>query len=334
MDRDDTPIFEGHSALSPEARRHRAIARAAHLVAPAETSGRRSHALVIARRVATGVYSDGFIHAGNFAYMALLSLFPFFIAATAIFSAIGEQGERAALIDAILSALPRSVASELGPVAHDVVRARQGWLLWVGAAFGLWTTSSLIETIRDILNRSYGTRPVRAFWQYRLDSIGVTFASVVLLLVALGAQVAISAVQQLIGTFLPGLDGFFAGLLYSRIIAALTLFGSLYLLFVSLTPHAYQGRHYPKWPGALFVTTWWTLLIFLMPLVLGSIFKYNLTYGSLAGVMITLFFFWLVGLGIVVGAELNAALAVAPEERLLGAKARAGQEEARMEQGG
>ena len=31
--------------------------------------------------------------------------------------------------------------------------------------------------------------------------------------------------------------------------------------------------------------------------------------------MIALFFFWLVGLGVVVGAELNAALAVSPEER-------------------
>jgi membrane protein len=35
--------------------------------------------------------------------------------------------------------------------------------------------------------------------------------------------------------------------------------------------------------------------------------------------MIALFFFWLVGLGMVVGAELNAALAESPEEQdLLG----------------
>ena len=44
-------------------------------------------------------------------------------------------------------------------------------------------------------------------------------------------------------------------------------------------------------------------------------FSYDLTYGSLAGVMISLFFFWLVGFGMVVGAELNAALAESPEER-------------------
>jgi membrane protein len=49
--------------------------------------------------------------------------------------------------------------------------------------------------------------------------------------------------------------------------------------------------------------------------VLRSFFSYDLTYGSLAGIMIALFFFWLVGLGMVVGAELNAALAESPEER-------------------
>jgi membrane protein len=32
-----------------------------------------------------------------------------------------------------------------------------------------------------------------------------------------------------------------------------------------------------------------------LPVLLRSLFTYDLTYGSLAGVMIALFFFWLVG---------------------------------------
>jgi membrane protein len=44
--------------------------------------------------------------------------------------------------------------------------------------------------------------------------------------------------------------------------------------------------------------------------VLRQFFTYDLTYGSLAGAMVTLLFFWLVGLGLVIGAELNAALAL------------------------
>jgi membrane protein len=54
----------------------------------------------------------------------------------------------------------------------------------------------------------------------------------------------------------------------------------------------------------------------LLPMVLRSFFTYDLTYGSLAGIMVALFFFWLVGLGVVIGAELNAALAETPEEEI------------------
>src|SRR3546814_6941664 len=51
----------------------------------------------------------------------------------------------------------------------------------------------------------------------------------------------------------------------------------------------------------------------LLPKVLGMLGSYSLTYGGLAGVIIVLLFFFIVGLGLVVGAELNAALAETPE---------------------
>ena len=44
--------------------------------------------------------------------------------------------------------------------------------------------------------------------------------------------------------------------------------------------------------------------------------NYDLAYGSLAGVMVALIFFYLVGLGMVTGAQLNAALANATENGL------------------
>ena len=51
----------------------------------------------------------------------------------------------------------------------------------------------------------------------------------------------------------------------------------------------------------------------LLPVLLGSLGGYDLTYGSLAGVIIALIFFFVIGLGVVIGAELNAALADTPE---------------------
>ena len=59
----------------------------------------------------------------------------------------------------------------------------------------------------------------------------------------------------------------------------------------------------------MLITAWWLGTVELMPHVLRLRGGYDLTYGSLAGVMIALIFFFMVGLGVVAGAELNAALA-------------------------
>ncbi len=266
------------------------------------------------KRAGVGVYNDGFIHAGNLAYLAVVSIFPFFITAAALFSLIGEESERAATINAILFALPPVVGDVIAPVARTVVESRSGWLLWGGGLIGLWTVGSLVETVRDILRRAYGTRPTKAFWHYRLVSTGIILAAVILLMLSLIAQFLIGAAQEVIAAWVPQLYDALDRLAWSRIVPAAGLYVSLYLIFYTLTPAAYRKRRYPKWPGALITTVWWVATAATLPPLLRSVFTYDLTYGSLAGIMIALFFFWLVGLGMVMGAELNAALAETPEE--------------------
>lgn len=295
---------------TPEGRRRAALR---HQVK--EKVGPGTQFFGILKRVVIGTYNDGFIHAGNLAYMAMLAIFPFFILGSAIFTLVGEDGDRAAAIDTILLGLPPVVGNVIEPVARNVVDSRNGWLLWAGAAFGLWTVGSLIETIRDILRRAYGTEATLSFLRYRLLSSGVIIGAVVLLMVSLLLQVMIGAITQAVATTSPWLTDLLSSLALSRFVPALGLFGSIYLLFYSLTPAHYRLRRYPKWPGALAVTVWWVSVTLALPPVLANMFTYDLTYGSLAGAMIALFFFWLVGLGMVVGAQLNAALAETPEER-------------------
>lgn len=315
MSANDLPSEEEREvqSLSPEARRQHAATLRGRVV---ERVGPGTRAWEVAKRTAVGTFNDGFIHAGNLAYLAMFSIFPFFILGAALFSLVGEESDRAASINAILVTLPPSVGNVIEPVARDVINSRSGWLLWAGAAVALWTVGSLIETIRDILRRAYGTKLTHAFWKYRLFSSGVILGAVLLLMLSLIAQIAIGAAQQVIEAYFPDLVDRISDLRLSRIIPALGLFGSLYLIFYTLTPSRYRARRYPKWPGVLFTTVWWILVTTLLPLVLRSFFTYNLTYGSLAGIMIALFFFWLVGLGVVIGAELNAALAETPEEEM------------------
>jgi len=81
------------------------------------------------------------------------------------------------------------------------------------------------------------------------------------------------------------------------------------MLFYSVTPGKYRRTRSRKWPGALFTTIWWVGMTSGLPFVLGQLGGYDLTYGSMAGVVVMLLFFYLIGLGLVFGAHLNAALA-------------------------
>ena len=89
------------SPESPEARRKKLASAKAHFGTIRE-KGRRTRAWTVVKRVAVGVYSDGFIHAGNLAYLALLSIFPFVIVAAAVARLFGQTEESLAAVNGLL----------------------------------------------------------------------------------------------------------------------------------------------------------------------------------------------------------------------------------------
>jgi membrane protein len=298
------------SPESPEARRKRLAKAKARLGHVRPKKGTRSYEIL--KRVTVGVYNDGFIHAGNLAYLALLSLFPFVIVAAAVARLLGQTEEGVSAVYGMLQTMPPEVREVLKRPMADVLQARSGSLLWLGALVGLWTTGSFIETIRDVIRRAYGVTYSRPFWEYRLSSIGMIIGSVIVAMLAFSISILLSSVQQLIVANIPGADDVVGLFTLLRIAPAFALFGALYMLFYALTPARYRISKCPKWPGAAFVTIWWVSTTALLPLALSSLGSYDLTYGSLAGVVIALFFFFIIGLGLVIGAELNAAMAETP----------------------
>lgn len=265
--------------------------------------------LRVFKRTVIGTYNDGFIHAGNLAYLALMTLFPFFIVAAAVASLLGQGVETQRAVASFLHVLPRDVGDLLRQPIADVLAQRTGGLLWLGGLVGLWTVGGFIETLRDIFRRAYGVKATRPFWQYRLTSAAVIIGSVVVALTAFLVQGVLAAVETFIYRLLPFAHDLAAWIGLSRAIPGLVMFLSLYALFYWVTPSKYRYSECRKWPGALFTAGWWVLMTAALPPILTSLGGYGATYGSLAGVIVALSFFFLVGLGLVFGAHLNAALA-------------------------
>jgi membrane protein len=294
---------------SPEARRKRmARLRARFGRAAIERAKREIRPWIIAKRVGIGLYDDGFIHAGNLAYLSLLALFPFLILAAAVARLFGLTEDTTKAAATILSRVPPDVRSVLAGPIDEVLQGRSGALLWFGAIVGLWTATSFIETIRDILRRAYGVKYSASFWQYRLAAMALILGSVLILFGAFGVTILLSSAHHFVVAQLPFSEGLAAKLGIYRIAPAITLFITFYVVFLALTPARYRTIECRKWPGALVATAWWLVTFEALPWALGLFGGYELTYGSLAGVMVALLFFFVVGLGVVAGAELNAAL--------------------------
>jgi len=299
-----------HSPLSPEERRKRlATMRAAFGTEVEEKLKPRVTAWEVTKRVAIGVYNDGFIHAGNLAYLSIVALFPFFIVAAAVAHLLGQGQDAQLTVMNVLRRLPPDVAATLREPINEVLTIRTGPLLWFGALVGLWTATSFIETIRDILRRAYGVKYCAPFWEYRLGSMLVILGAVLLLMIAFAASATLTLAHQVIIRWFPFAQDVASTLGIYRLVPAATLFFTFYVLFYALTPARYRTLGCRKWPGALLITVWWLVTVEMLPNVIALFGGYSLTYGSLAGVMIALIFFFVVGLGVVIGAELNAALA-------------------------
>ena len=311
--------MQDHSPLAPEERRKRLASMSAAFGRDvAEKLKPHEYPLEVIKRVAVGVYNDGFIHAGNLAYLGLLALFPFFIFAAAVAQLLGQSESGRMTVATVLAQLPPNVAEVLRDPVAEVLGARTGPLLWVGAIIGLWTVGSFIETIRDILRRAYGVKYCAPFWHYRLSSMAVIVGAVFLLLFAFAASVALSSVEHAVVAWIPVAQEVSDAFTLYRIIPAIALYGTIYFIFYLLTPLRYRRHGCRKWPGALLIAVWWLGTAELLPEAISLLGGYDLTYGSLAGVMIVLIFFFMVGLGVVMGAELNAALAEASPTALKG----------------
>lgn len=268
---------------------------------------RIDRAKTVVREVVLDTLNGGTIRAGNLAYLSVVTLFPLVILVTAATGFFGRTDAGHAAIHGLLSALPPQASRLLGPVIHEVLRVRTGNLLWVGAAIALWTVTGFVETIRGIFYDAYEKKLDRPFWVYRLFSMGATLLAMVVLIVAFISQLFLRLLLDTLQQYFPYTVHLPSWIKLSTLVPPVIIFLALWALFKLLAPRGF--REFPAWPGALLTSCVWILAASLIGPIMSTFGNMALTYGTLSGVMLTMLFFYIVGLALVVGAQLNAALA-------------------------
>lgn len=266
---------------------------------------------------------EGPILAGHLSYLTLLSLFPFFIFLVSLAGIVGhtETGARAILF--LLASLPPELQEVLqGPVSGIIANAGGGiaGLALLGA---IWAASSALAAAQRAMDRAFEDFTPPAFWLRRLQGIGLVLFAGIGILIGMSAFVLGPLVWKAVIYFLPFLETW-TGLaaLIRYLASAFLFFIAISALFFALKPR-YKGRFVRVGWGALLTLLLWLGVGTGFSIYLRNFTSYDVTYGSLAGAIVALIFFYLVNAAFLIGAEFNALLA---ERRAKAAEAKRAEE--------
>jgi membrane protein len=257
-------------------------------------------------RVATidTVRQDGVEHAGYLAFLSLFSLFPFLIFLISIVGFLGASEIGAQIIHTILASAPKEMSEALAPRIDEIISGPPQSFLTIAIIGVVWTASSSVEGCRTILNRAYRVAfPPPYLWR-RFISILEFF--VIIFSIVIGIVIFIilpGFLKEIEGKFLPNLHidyDFF----YLRQAAIFTLLTSATSLLYYALPNAKQ-KITQTVPGSILVVLLWIALENLFSLYLKNFHQFSLIYGSLAGMIVSLMFFYLISLAFIFGAEFN-----------------------------
>ena len=249
--------------------------------------------------------NDGSAMSGFIAFSGLLSIFPFLIFAATLTGILLGAENSDTIIELLFEIAPPHVALTLEPVVVEVLNKQSGEVLTLSALFAIWVASSAVEAFRIAFDRAYAVPDPRGFIENRALAI---------LLVFIGAAVA--ALLGVTILFSPLILHFAEFVMLRPIPAVFNYFtygvGVLVFIgFLLIMHRMLPGRRltgFRLWPGVIVTTVLWVAMAVGFSIYLSFTPTYTVTYGTLAGVIITLMFFYLTGATIIYGAEVNAAL--------------------------
>lgn len=243
--------------------------------------------------------------AAQLSFYFILAIFPFFIFSFSLLAYLPISTEE--VLRFLSQYVPREALPVLETNLRSVLDVKRGELLSLGFIVTLWSSSNGSWAIMHALNRAYDVAEKRNFIHARLVSFFLTFSMAIALAIAL----LLPVFGKWIGYWLFSLLGFTEAflkvwsLLRWLISFAVILVIFAYLYFVAPNKKLSLDE---VWPGALFATLGWHLVSYLFSYYVSNFGNFSATYGSLGGIIILLFWFYLSGIILILGGEINALL--------------------------
>jgi membrane protein len=242
-------------------------------------------------------------------YYGLLALFPALIAMVSLLGIFGDPQTTTAKLTEIITELgPESSAETFkGPIESIVKdQSAAGFAFVFGLALALWSASGYVGAFIRASNIIYETPEGRPFWKLRPLQIAVTLAMIVLMaLLAVGLVLTGPVVEAIAGP---------VGLSSTAVdvwnVAKWPVMALIFIFMVDVLFYASPNAKVRgfRWvtPGAIVAIVVWALASAAFAFYVANFGSYDKTYGTLAGLVVLLLWFWITNLAILFGHQLNA----------------------------
>jgi membrane protein len=248
------------------------------------------------------------IVAAGVAFYGLLAMVPLLGATVLTYGLVASPQTVLHNVQSLATSLPKDVAKLIGDQLLNVVRTsggKKGVGLLIAILVALWGARNAASSMITALNIAYEEQEKRGFIQVTLLSLAMTAAAVILGMLG-GVVVGLMAVLD---TWLPDLGtiGIVAG----------KVFAYAFLAAIAAAAAATLYRYGPsrakaKWtwitPGSMFFAIGWVILTLGFGFYVSHFGKYNVTYGSLGGVIVFVTWLYLSSFILLYGAEFNSEI--------------------------
>jgi membrane protein len=268
----------------------------------------------VLRRIVQAATADNLLGwSAELAYYFFLALFPallFFVALASFFPIHN-------FMDQILGALARFAPAEVLTLVRDqllqISQNNNGGLLTLGIFGTLWSASSGMSSAMTTLNQAYHVKDGRSWVRVRITAVWLTIALALFILVSFALVLVGPTIIDRVADWIH-LGKAFAWtwkILQWPLVFALVVTGVGIVYYVA--PDVKQ-----EWvwitPGAVFATLVWLLISLGFKWYVSTFANYQKTYGAIGAVIVALLWFYVSGLAILVGAQMNAVLEHASPE--------------------
>lgn len=259
------------------------------------------------RRTAREASADNILGlAAQLAYYFLLALVPAIVFLAALASLFP-----ASLLEQMMAGLAAFAPADVVAIVREQLEAVAGGsntgLLTFGLLMALWSSSAAVVSITDALNRAYDIEEGRPWWKVRLTAIGLTLALAAFILVAFGLIMVGPRLAEVVASRV-GLGAAFEWAW--KILQWPVVFGLIAIAIAVINYFGPDAEQDWTWvtPGAVLATALWLLASLAFKFYLANFGDYNATYGSLGGAIVLMLWFYVSGVAILVGAEMNAEI--------------------------